>query len=273
MMQQISGPASEPSSEAIAAADFNVWEGVYASFAEAPAVGLGFDGPVWRERSIQAARQAAAQVQARQPLDYALRQRNAVLPPVVATMLSGQSRVSILDFGGGPGTGYFVLTGTIPEAVDRLDYCVVDVSGITVAGRQLFEGKKGPTFQSELPRAARFDIVHASSVVQYIDDWRDLLASLARYNARFLSLADMFVGDFESFVTLQNYYGSKIRHWFLNAREFIAEVERNGYKLLLRLDCDAKIRGRYGPLPMGNFSSSLRLSNTSSFLFCCSNRA
>lgn len=272
-MQQISDPATEPSSEAIAPADFNVWEGVYASFAEAPAVGPGFDGPVWRERSIQAARQAAAQVQSRQPLDYALRQRNAVLPPLVATMLSGQNRVSILDFGGGLGTGYFVLTATMPEAIDRLDYSIIDVDGIVEAGRQLFDGKKGPTFQSELPGAARFDVVHASSVVQYIDDWRSLLACLARYNARFLSLADMFVGDFESFVTLQNYYGSKIRHWFLNAREFVAEVERNGYKLALRLDCDAKIAGRYGPLPMENFPSSLRLSNTGSFLFCRSNRA
>jgi putative methyltransferase (TIGR04325 family) len=273
MTQQISRPASEPSSETIVTADFNVWEGVYASFAEAPAIGPGFDGPVWRERSIQAARQAAAQVQGRQPLDYALRQRNAVLPPVVATMLTQQSRVSILDFGGGLGTGYFVLTGTIPEAAGRLDYSIVDVDGIAVAGRQLFDGKQGPTFQSELPGAARFDIVHASSVFQYIDDWRSLLARLARHNARFLILADMFVGDFESFVTLQNYYGSKIRHWFLNIREFLAEVERNGYKLALRVDCDAKIAGRYGPLPMGNFPSSLRLSNTSSFLFRCSNRA
>jgi hypothetical protein len=74
-------------------------------------------------------------------------------------------------------------------------------------------------------------------------------------------------------VTLQNYYGSKIRHWFLNIREFIAEAERNGYKLALRVDCDAKIAGRYGPLPMGNLPSSLQLSNTSSFLFRCSNRA
>jgi putative methyltransferase (TIGR04325 family) len=271
-MQQIPGPASEPSSEAIAPAPFNVWEGVYTSFAEAPAVGPGFDGPIWRERSIQAARQAAAQVQARQPLDYSLRQRNAVLPPVVATMLSGQSRVSILDFGGGLGTGYVALTGTIPEAIDRLDYCIVDVDGIVEAGRQLFDGKKGPAFQSELPGPGRFDILHASSVVQYIDDWRSLLACLARYNARFLSLADMFVGDFKSFVTLQNYYGSKIPHWFLNVHEFLAEVERNGYKLLLRLDCDAKIMGRYGPLPMENFPSSLRLSNTSSFLFYCTNR-
>jgi len=272
MTQQISRPASETSSETIAAADFNVWEGVYASFAEAPAIGPGFDGPVWRERSIQAARQAAAQVQARQPLDYALRQRNAVLPPVVATMLTEQRRVSILDFGGGLGTGYLVLAATMPKAVDRLDYSVVDVDGIALAGRQLFDGKKGPTFESELPGAARFDIVHAASVMQYIDDWRSLLACLARYNARFLSLTDMFVGDFESFVTLQNYYGSKIRHWFLNARDFIAEVERNSYRLVLRLDCDAKIAGRYGPLPMDNFPSSLRLSNTSSFLFC-SNKA
>ncbi|MFZ2080495.1 MAG: hypothetical protein WAV38_28375 [Xanthobacteraceae bacterium] len=135
----------------------------------------------------------------------------------------------------------------------------------------MFDGRQRPTFQSELPGAARFDIVRASSVIQYIDDWRSLLARLARYNARFLSLTDIFVGDFESFVTLQNYYGSKIRHWFLNIREFIAEVERNSYKLAaasrLRRQDSRSLRS----VADGEFPSSLRLSNTSSFLFYCSN--
>ncbi len=267
-MRSVSVPTHKASDEATPVVDFQVWEGVYASFAEAPAVGPGFDGPVWRERSNEAARQAFAQVQARQPLDYALRQRNAVLPPVVAALLAGQERVSVLDFGGGLGTGYVMLAATMPATVDRIDYAVVDVDGIAAAGRQLFAGKPGPTFHGELPGDARFDIIHAASAVQYIEDWRSLLTRLAQYRARFLSLADMFIGEFETYVTLQNYYGSRIRHWFFGAGEFIAEVERNGYTLILRSDCDAKILGRYGSLPMANFPTGLRLAHTSNLLFC-----
>ena len=122
-------------------------------------------------------------------------------------------------------------------------------------------------FDSELPGAAPFDIVHAASVIQYIEDWRSLIARLAAYGARYLSLADIFIGEFATYVTLQNYYGSRIRHWFINTDEFIGAVELTGYKLVLRSDCDAKVLDRYGPLPMDNFPEALRISNTSNLLF------
>ncbi len=259
--------------DAIGAADFNVWEGVFSSFAEAPAVGQGFDGPIWRDRSVTAARDTAAQARARRPLDYALRQRNALLPALVAALLATQERVNILDFGGGPGTSYLLLAQTMPDAVGRIDYTIVDVDSICAAGRELFNGKTGPTFCNGLPDTARFDIVHAASVLQYIEDWRSLVARLAGYNARFLSLADMFIGDFKTYVTLQNYYGSKIRHWFFNADEFIDAVQGKGYALALRSHCDAKILDRYGPLPMQNFPPALRLVNTSNLLFCRGSKA
>ena len=248
--------------------DFVVWEGVYGSFTEAAAVGSGFDGPTWRDRSIEAARDAAAQARSRQPLDYGLRQRNAVLPTLAAVMLTEQERVAILDFGGGLGAGYFVLAKAMPETIGRVDYAIVDVDSISAAGRELFGGERSLAFHSGLPDAASFDIVHAASVVQYVEDWRTLIGRLANYGARFLSLADIFIGEFKTYVTLQNYYASRIRHWFFNAGEFIEAVEGNGYRLILRSECDAKILGRYGSLPMDNFPPALRLAHASNLVFC-----
>jgi putative methyltransferase (TIGR04325 family) len=252
--------------------DFNIWEGVYRSFAEAPANGPGFDGSTWRERSVQAAHDALACLPTREPLDYALRQRNAVLPTLTAAILVTQPAVSILDFGGGLGTGYIVVAKALPNAGDRVDYAVVDNESICRAGREVFAGRKNPVFHITSPAtstdAASFDIVHAASAMQYIEDWRGLLKLLADYGARYLSLADLFIGDFSSFVTLQNYYGSQIRQWFLNADDFVGEVERNGYQLALRLECDGKALGRHGQLPMKNFPPPLRIANTSNLLFC-----
>jgi putative methyltransferase (TIGR04325 family) len=237
--------------------NFNVWEGVYGCFAEAPAAGPGFDGPIWRDRSIQAAHEDVARAKAQRVLDYSVRQRNAILPTLTAAMLSEQARVNILDFGGGAGTGYIVLAKAMPDTIDRIDYTVVEVENICQAGRELFAAKSGPTFRTEPPGSRHFDIVHAASVIE----------QLADYGARFLSLADIFIGEFKPYVTLQNYYSSRIRHWFFNASEFIGEVETNGYKLVLRAECDARILGRYGPLPMENFPPALRIANTSNLLF------
>ncbi len=247
--------------------DFKVWDGVYPSFAAAPAVGPGFDGPIWHERSRRAAREAYAEAEAGEPLDYGLRQRNSLLPTVVASMLGRQDRVRVLDFGGGFGLGYLLLTRAMPSAIARVDYTVVESAGICETGRDLFAGNANPSFRDRLPDAALFDIVHAASVIQYIGDWRALIRQLVGYGARYLSLADIFIGDFSTFVTLQNYYDSRIRHWFFNAAEFIGAIEGSGYQLALRVPCDAKILGRYGPLPMDNFPEKLRISNTTNLLF------
>ena len=254
-------------SEVAVNSNFNVWEGVYGSFSEAPAIGPGFAGPVWRERSIASAREDAARAAAQQALDYSLRQRNAILPTLTAVTLGEQARVRILDFGGAAGAGYMVLAKAMPDAIDRVDYAIVEVEDICHMARELFVAGRGPTFYSEPPGAANFDIVHAASAIQYIEHWQGLLTRLAGYGARFLSLADIFIGEFETYVTLQNYYASRIPHWFFNADEFIGEVERHGYKMELRTECDARILGRHGPLPMENFPSALRLAQTSNLLF------
>ena len=160
-----------------------------------------------------------------------------------------------------------VLAKAMPGAVDRVDYSVVEVDGICRAGCELFAGRKGPTFHSELPAVARVDVVHAASVMQYIEDWKGTVARFADYGASYISFADIFIGQFATYVTLQNYYGSRIRHWFFNADEFIGEVEENGYQLLVHIECDAKILGRYGPLPMENFPPALRIPHSSHLLF------
>lgn len=250
-----------------AAPAFHVWNGVYPSFAAAKAVGPGFDGDIWRDRSLQAARETLALVGSGQPLDYALRQRNALLPTLTASVLAAQPRGSILDFGGGLGTGFMVLANGIPDAESRIDYAVTEVDSICRAGEAVFAGKAGPKFLSELPAEGGYDIVLAASVMQYIEDWKSVVERLAGYGAPRLLFADMFVGDFQPFVTLQAYYGSFIRHWFFNSATFIAEVERHGYRLALRSTCDAKILGQYGPLPMDNFPAELRIPHTTHLLF------
>jgi putative methyltransferase (TIGR04325 family) len=252
-----------------ASQEFNVWEGVYSSFAEAGAAGPGFDGAVWRERSIQAGRQYLSQIKRGEPLEYSLSQRNALLPVVTAMLLTRQNRVRILDFGGGPGYGLIVLIDALATARPRIDYHIVDVENVCEAGRELFSDGEGPCFDSDLPPSpgANFDLVHTSSTMQYIEDWRAMVGLLASYRAPYLAFEDVFVGQIPNYATVQNYYGSRIPHWFFNFRDFVSEVERQGYKLLLHTPCHVKILGRHGPLPMANFSKKYQLSNKSNLLF------
>jgi putative methyltransferase (TIGR04325 family) len=247
--------------------DFKVWDGVYASFAEAPDSGPGFASPTWQERSVRYARDAMARLAQGEPLEYSMRQRNAILSFTVAMLLSRTPRPRVIDLGGGLGAGYLVTSGVVGSKITQVDYLIAEVDVICRVGRDLYAGRAGPKFTEGLPDSGDFDIVHACSVMQYIEDWRGMVRRLAGYGAAYLSIGDAFIGDFPAYVTLQNDYESRTRHWFFNAAEFIGEVEACGYELVLRAPCDVKVLGAYGALPMGHFPPALQIRHTANLLF------
>lgn len=251
------------------AAPFHVWEGIFASFSEAPASGPGFEGETWRQRSMIAARQSMEQLRAGQVLDYSMRQRNAVLVTLTAALLARQSRVRILDFGGGPGYGFMVLLSAIPDAAKKIDYHIVEVENVCREAPALFDAAAAPKFQTDLPAKLAYDIVFTASTLQYIEDWRGICRALAAYRAPYLLFSDVFAYAGAAYVTLQNYYDSRIRHWILNEGEFIAEIAGGNYALDLKSDCSVKILDEYGPLPMTNLPIGKRVTNARHFMFSC----
>jgi hypothetical protein len=84
--------------------------------------------------------------------------------------------------------------------------------------------------------------------------------------------SDLFVGDVHPFVTLQNYYDSKICHWILSTEEFVDEVQKHGYELRYKGICEVKVLGKEGPLPMDNLPGERRLKNTVHLVFANSSR-
>ena len=98
------------------------WEGVFASFNEAPTEGPGFSGDRWRQASLALAKDTLAKEASGEPLDFSLTQRNAVLPGVAATLRNLRGKVRILDIGGGLGTGYTVLRTALLGHMQGVSY-------------------------------------------------------------------------------------------------------------------------------------------------------
>ncbi len=123
-------------------------------------------------------------------------------------------------------------------------------------------------FYTELPELpGTLDIVHAGSSLQYVEDWRGMLTAFAGYRPRYLVLADIPAGDIKTFVTTQNYYGRKIRHWIWNIREFIDVVGSMGFTLTYKTRCSVPYFGHEQPCPMSNFPSHYRLDNSCQLIF------
>ena len=110
-------------------------------------------------------------------------------------------------------------------------------------------------------------MVHTSSAIQYLENWKDILLKFSKYKPEYISLSDVFAGDIPTFVTLQKYYESLIPHWFLNLDELITVFEGLGYELVM--NCYANIRrlNTYDILNMNNFPEEYRINHTLNLLF------
>lgn len=250
---------------------FNIWNGVHPDFPSAPARDAvtgggegGFEGAEWLGKMEALAGRSLEQLsQSAAPLcrDYPLAVIAALCPETPDRPLT------VVDFGGGMASGFAGLRTSLPRSRPLAFHCVENAA-VCAIGRRMFAGFDELHFHDSLDDApARADIVHAGSSMQYIEDWKGMLARLLRLKPRYLALSDLPAGDIPTFVSVQSYYDRGMRHWFWNLDEFVAELSGLGCRLLYRTRYEGSYLGRHGPYPMDNFQPEHRLGYASNLIF------
>jgi putative methyltransferase (TIGR04325 family) len=247
--------------------DFFIWEGIFQDFKSAQdfADGFGFAGETYNSRAYDVAKECILALKNKMPIPFFHKQRSVVLPPVATMLLKETPEIEILDFGGGLGIGYMTLKESILYANKKIKYTILELPEICKQGRELH--KNEINFVENFSNLQKFDLVHSSSAIQYIEDWKNLVKMFCSKNAKYILMSDVFAGDFETFVTLQNYYSNKIPHWFFNYNDFVEIFNQNGYNLEMRTYVSAKRLNYEDELPMINFDKKFRLKYTSHMLF------
>jgi putative methyltransferase (TIGR04325 family) len=245
---------------------FHIWEGVYGAWSEALPVGDAFNNDKWlADQGANVGAEIAGLAEG--GIAACAVSRDYVLPLVAAFALQAGRAPRILDFGGGMASSYPLVMGAVPGS-ENIEFHVLESPGICSRGRAEFSDRDNLFFHSEMPPADMcFDIVHAGRSMQYVDDWRELLAAFAQRKAQYIVLAGLLAGDIKPFVTTQNYYGCKIPVRFLNREEVIRVFEDLGYHLIYKSLHFSKRLGKEGPLPMDNFPSENRLEHPCQLLF------
>jgi putative methyltransferase (TIGR04325 family) len=249
---------------------FQIWENVYFDFVTANKhkEGLGFSGKKYLERSLLAATESMKALKTKKEIPFFHKQRNIDLIIIVSMMLSRRTKkLRILDFGGGFGIAYMNLIENIPNVVNHIEYTVVDNFEVCKQAKILFDRESSITFLESLPKKDVFDLVYSSSCVQYIENWKEVLRELSTFNADHIYFSDFFCSLSKSFVTLQNYYESKIPHWFFNLDEFKRELEKNKYGLNFRIPTNLERLGQKNLMSLANFPPGLITSQTYNLLF------
>jgi putative methyltransferase (TIGR04325 family) len=205
------------------------WDGIYAHLRDVPAQRPGYDQAERVHELVLEARTLLDQVrQGRQ-----LRLWHGALCVVAAAAARPGVPLRIVDFGGGMASGYIHLIASKLD-VD-IDYRVIDLPQMCEAGNGLFEGDPHVKFHTSLDHVDWVpDIVYASSVLQYIEEYRGQLRKLAALGAPWILLAKLPVGEFATFATRQlNLPGQVIPYWFFNRAEIVEHMSACGYRLVL----------------------------------------
>jgi putative methyltransferase (TIGR04325 family) len=151
---------------------------------------------------------------------------------VLARAAQGKARVSVLDWGGGPGHFAVLARALLPEL--EIDYHSRDLAPIAALGRELRPGDSFHDDDSCLDRS--YDVVVASSSIQYAQDWQGTLARLAGATDGFLFVTRVPIAlDVPSFVVLQRAYRygyeTEFLGWVLNRDELLETARAAGLEL------------------------------------------
>lgn len=153
---------------------------------------------------------------------------------VLALAADARDRLSVLDWGGGFGH-YQVLARSVLSRL-TLDWHVQETPAVAARGREL---NPEVTFHDDdAALDGRYDLVVASSSIQYAEDWRALLERLARSAERYLYLARVPIAlEAPSFVVLQrpyvHGYDTEYLGWVLNRGELLAAAPPLAREFLL----------------------------------------
>jgi putative methyltransferase (TIGR04325 family) len=152
---------------------------------------------------------------------------------VLARVARGRNRISMLDWGGGLGHYLALSRAVLPDL--QVEYHCRELPAVAAAGRDLFPEAFFYSDDSCLVR--RYDLVLASSSLQYSETWQETLQDLAAATHSYLYATRVPLAlRVPSFVVLQRAYryGYETEYlgWVLNRGELLEQAEFAGLSLL-----------------------------------------
>lgn len=194
--------------------------------------GDGFSSPISLERTRTTTKHALEMAET--ALGSLFLQSDTQLLATLVVRSPSDGPVKILDFGGGMGIGYVHLAQAV-TAPSNIAYHVIDNATVCSEGRRLLAEQRNVTFDEHLPPAGEvFDIVYASSSIQYVDDLEAVLTRFTSYKPRSILLADVPTGTQRDFWTAQPTPFGALAYHILNLETLVRVLAKHDYTLRVK---------------------------------------
>lgn len=148
---------------------------------------------------------------------------------VLSLAAQGKKAVSVLDWGGSLGHYYLLGQALLPDVM--IDFHCKEVPRTAEIGRRLNPAVHWYSDESCLTGA--YDLVMLNGVLQYMEDWPDMLRRITQVVKGYLFLGMLpLVERGPGFVALQRHYGAEMLHEQFNRQRLLMVIEGTGMHLM-----------------------------------------
>jgi len=214
-----------------------IWKGVFANFNEIQDTENIYESERWLESNLDRSRKV---IDNEGHFTYRSKiARDYPLKMAVLAALESKVKISVLDVGGGYGKNVMEIQSTFLDIESRIDFYILENSVLIDFYKMNIKLPKNFYFIqniSEIEKLqAGIDVLHFGSVIQYFQNLKVELGDILQTSRpKWIVFSDLMAGDIETFVTVQNYYDSKIPFRFVNFEELNKLVGDWGYKLFVK---------------------------------------
>jgi putative methyltransferase (TIGR04325 family) len=214
-----------------------IWKGVFANFNEIQDTENIYESERWLESNLDRSRKV---IDNEGHFTYRSKiARDYPLKMAVLAALESKVKISVLDVGGGYGKNVMEIQSTFLDIESRIDFYILENSVLIDFYKMNIKLPKNFYFIqniSEIEKLqAGIDVLHFGSVIQYFQNLKVELGDILQTSRpKWIVFSDLMAGDIETFVTVQNYYNSKIPFRFVNFEELNKLVGDWGYKLFVK---------------------------------------
>lgn len=182
--------------------------------------------------------------------------------------------VKILDFGSGALDIYFELNSIInvyskfnkKKIRKKIVIDFVELPEILKIYKKIdFSKNFKVNLNNEIPVKKKFDIIHISNSLHYVDEPADFIKKIISMNAKYIILNSTKIGENKKFISIQKFYDYKIPLWFFNLSELVKKFKPK-YELIFVSNYLHKYLGKYTEIQMKNFPKKFRIDHTKTLI-------
>lgn len=246
----------------------SIWEGVFNNFAETNCkVDIHFD-PRWLKKQVTKIQNKLTIVENDNLTSPTAITKDYPLAIVTSMLLVQQNHINIIDFGGGMGEQYLELIAKIPNAIEKINFHIIEHESTIQNLPKKIQTFKKLTFANNLEvKLHSTDILHIGSTLHYLDNWQEILKNLLTiYQPKYLILSDLLAGNIPTFITCQIYYEQRMPVRMFNLIEICDYLQSFKFKKIYQALYEVELLGSK-TLLANALPQKYRLSNTVNLIF------